>query len=83
MNGKHPVQGDIVGAKVKVLLLADGKMILIRVGDSRVKQVEQAPHGAIEDVEACVARLRDLANVIEQGAEELKRAIVPALEIVR
>lgn len=74
--------GTVIGEKVKILWLADTNAILLRVGDGRFMKVAPVPHQSIEDADECVARLRDLANSIEEGAATLRKSVVQ-LGIVR
>ena len=68
----------MLGAHVKCLYLADGRYVLLREGDGRLKQVSQKPpESAAEDVEVVVANLRELAAALEQAAEELRRVPAP------
>jgi len=67
-------QGLILGGgNVKVLHLIDGRIVLLREGDSRIKIIRQEGPPPTESVEKYVASLRELAEVIEKSGEALRR----------
>jgi len=67
----------LLGTQVKVLMLADGRYLLISE-TNRIKVIQQAALTTSEPAEKVVASLRELANTIETAADELRRAPLPA-----